>query len=161
VTNRRLQSSLQTFAVALLAVVMLGAGDSSKRFNRIGDNLMCACGCSQALLQCNHMGCPDSGPMLAELHNQIDHGGGSDTAILNFFAAKYGATVLAAPIRGGFDLVAWILPFSLFAFAVVGTAWLVRAWATRRQLAAGPAGLHPEIPVDDETRDRIRRETEY
>ena len=30
--------------------------------------------------------------------------------MLNWFAAKYGATVLAAPIRGGFDNVAWIAP---------------------------------------------------
>jgi cytochrome c-type biogenesis protein CcmH/NrfF len=55
---------------------------------------MCACGCGQVLLECNHVGCPISPGMIAELHTQIDRGG-SDASILNWFAAKYGATVLA------------------------------------------------------------------
>ena len=66
------------------------------------------------------MGCPDSDRMIGELRAQMD-GGGSDTAILNWFAAKYGATVLAAPIRGGFDNVAWIAPMAVFLLATVGT----------------------------------------
>ena len=45
--------------VCLLAVVMLGA-DPSSRFNKLGHEMMCACGCGQMLLECNHVGCPDS-----------------------------------------------------------------------------------------------------
>jgi cytochrome c-type biogenesis protein CcmH len=69
--------------------------------------------------------------------------------------------VLAAPIRGGFDIVAWIIPFSVFAAGIFGTALLVRVWANRRRVAAGPAGLHAEIPMEDSLRERIRRETEW
>ena len=118
---RRWMSAL---VVCLLAVVMLGA-DPSSRFNKLGHEMICTCGCGQILLECNHVGCPVSPVMINELHAQID-GGGSDTLILNWFAAKYGAMVLAAPSRGGFDRVAWIMPLAVFFMATVGTAVLVK-----------------------------------
>ena len=154
-------------AVCLLAVLMLGADTTGEnaRFGRVGHTLMCVCGCGQILLECNHVGCPDSARMIGELRNQISGqsgsaGGGSDTPILNWFAAKYGGTVLAAPIRGGFDNVAWILPLGLFLFGTVGTGFLVKIWAGRRTLAVTPAGpIH--LDVNDALRERIRRETEF
>ena len=55
---------LQAILVCCLAVVMLGAGDTAeKRYERVGHNMMCACGCGQILLECNHVSCPSSGPM--------------------------------------------------------------------------------------------------
>ena len=106
----------RTVQLALLCVVTfvtLGAGQS--RFNRLGHELMCSCGCKQVLLECNHVGCPDSARMIGELKTQMA-AGGNDTAVLNWFVAKYGATILAAPIRGGFDNVAWTFPSQSFSW---------------------------------------------
>ena len=144
--------------VCLLAVVMLGA-DPSSRFNKLGHQMMCACGCGQILLECNHVGCPDSDRMIGELRTQMN-GGGSDAAVLSWFETKYGATILAAPIRGGFDNVAWIAPMAVFLFATVGVGFVIRMWKLRsvRQMpvsAAGPAAGSEAL------RERIRRETEY
>ncbi len=143
--------------VCLLAMVMLGA-DASSRFDKIGHQMMCVCSCGQVLLECNHVGCPDSARMIGELHAQMD-GGGTNTSILNWFAAKYGATVLAAPIRGGFDNVAWITPMAMFFLATIGTGVLIRVWRTRsaQQIPAGTAAG----PGGNALRERIRRETEY
>ena len=148
---------VQAGVVCLLAVVMLGA-DPSTRFEKMGHEMICTCGCGQILLECNHVGCPVSPVMIGELHAQID-GGGSNTSIFNWFAAKYGATVLAAPIRGGFDNVAWIAPMAVFFLATIGTGFLIRMW---RQRAS------PDLPLPsarvaggDAMRERIRRETEY
>jgi cytochrome c-type biogenesis protein CcmH/NrfF len=148
---------VQAGMVCLLAMVMLGAEPSS-RFNRVGHEMMCACGCGQVLLDCNHVGCPDSDRMIGELREQMA-GGGSDSAILNWFAAKYGATILATPIRGGFDNVAWIAPMAVFFLATIGTGFLIRMWKLRSSQqtpvpAAGEVG-------GDALRERIRRETEY
>jgi len=155
---------LQVISVCVLAVVMLGAGgtDASARFGRMGHNLMCVCGCGQVLVECNHVGCPDSSRMIGELRDQLagPNGAGADALILNWFVAKYGATVLAAPIRGGFDVVAWIIPLTLFVGAVFGTALVVKVWAGRRRVA-GVAGMQMDMPVDDAMRARIRRETEW
>ena len=73
---------------------------------------------------------------------------------------KYGATVLAAPIRGGFDTVAWIAPGVVFLLATVGTAFLVRSWSRRTRLS-GLAAVGPNSGAAAEAlRARIRRETE-
>jgi len=151
---------MQSLAVCFLAVVMLGAADGGARFNRLGHNMVCACGCGQILLECNHVSCPSSGPMIGELHAQLA-GGGSDTSIFNWFAAKYGATVLAAPIRGGFDNVAWIAPYTVFILAILGTGILIYFWK-RRSLLNPPRVSTGVLDADREAmRERIRRETEY
>jgi cytochrome c-type biogenesis protein CcmH/NrfF len=146
---------VQAGLVCLLAVVMLGA-DPSARFEKLGHEMICTCGCGQILLECNHVGCPVSPVMINELHAQMD-GGGSDTLVLNWFAAKYGATVLAAPIRGGFDNVAWIAPMAAFLLATVGVGFLIRSWTVRRVPVKSAA---PNLG-DAALRERIRRETEY
>ena len=149
---------VQAGIVCLLAVVMLGATPSS-RFEKVGHEMICTCGCGQILLECNHVGCPVSPVMIGELHAQID-GGGSNTSIFNWFAAKFGGTVLASPIRGGFDNVAWIAPMAVFLLATLGTGFLIRMWKLRsvRQLPASAVG---SVVGGEALRERIRRETEY
>ncbi len=156
--GRSMKRWMQASLVCLLAVVMLGA-DPSSRFNKVGHEMICTCGCGQVLLECNHVGCPVSPVMINELHAQMDSGG-SDTLILNWFAAKYGATVLAAPIRGGFDNVAWIAPMAAFLLATVGVGFLIRVWTVRsgRRVPVSAAGPNMD---DAALRERIRRETEY
>lgn len=154
----------QACAIAILALVMLGASDSSSRFNRIGHKMICVCSCGQVLLECNHVGCPDSGRMIGELQSQIA-GGSSDSAIFSWFAGKYGAFVLAAPIRGGFDNVAWIAPFAVFVLATLGTAVVVKVWKRRTDrlvLAEARASDTRQVGGASlrDIRDRIRRETE-
>jgi len=84
----------------------------------------------------------------------------SDQQILDGFAAKYGATVLAAPPTKGFDLVAWIAPFAVFAAALFGTILLVRRWASfaPKVPLAATAGAAQD-PAEQERLERIRRET--
>lgn len=151
----------QSAAISLLAIVMLGAADSSTRFGRLGHEMVCVCGCGQILLECNHVGCPDSDRMIGELREQVGSGG-SDTAILNWFSAKYGPTVLAAPIRGGFDNAAWIAPMAVFLLATIGTGVLVTLWRKRTTTRAATAGFPNDFTASDEAlRERIRKETEY
>jgi cytochrome c-type biogenesis protein CcmH/NrfF len=152
-TNRWMQAA----ALCCVLAVMLGAADPSARFNRLGHNMICTCSCGQILLECNHVGCPVSGPMIDELHTQLTSGG-TDTSIFNWFMAKYGPIVLAAPIRGGFDNVAWITPLAVFFLATIGTAVIVRVWKLRTVPAAASG---PGNPAADALRERIRRETEY
>lgn len=156
----------QTLQLTLLCVIAAGMlGASQSQYERIGHQLMCSCGCGQILLECNHVGCPNSAGMIKELQAQVASGVG-DAAVLNWFAGKYGATVLAAPMRGGFDNVAWIIPIGVFVLATAGTFVVVWLWKRRTLSLAPVAAAHgPRANVlsaeDTALRERIRRETEY
>lgn len=158
-----LRHRMTQLCVVLLGTVLLmaAADDTGTRFNKLGHAMICVCSCGQILLECNHVGCPDSDRMIGELRTRLASGDG-DTPIFNWFAAKYGPTVLAAPIRGGFDTVAWITPVAVFLLATIGTALLVRAWVRRRRnTVTTPEGIPVQLPENDAVRERIRRETEY
>ncbi|MGH6877789.1 MAG: cytochrome c-type biogenesis protein CcmH, partial [Rhizomicrobium sp.] len=100
---------LQIPLLCIVCFAMLGAGAPSTRFDALGRMLVCQCGCGEILLDCNHVGCPVSPVMIAQLHTELATGI-PDARILSWFAVKYGPVVLAAPLKKGFDLVAWIVP---------------------------------------------------
>ena len=150
-------------SVLVIAICFsIGATSPSSRLNDLDHRLMCQCGCAQLLGECDHVGCPDRDRELAELTSYIA-AGKTDQEILNLFAAKYGAVVLAAPTTHGFDLVAWIAPFAVFAAALLGTILLVRRWSGIKGVRAAIAssGADPSLldPADRERHERIRRET--
>jgi cytochrome c-type biogenesis protein CcmH len=156
-----LLKTAQALILALVVCFSLGATDASSRFIDLGHRMMCTCGCAQLLGECNHVGCQESGRERQELTDAIA-AGKSDQQILDWFSAKYGATVLAAPTGKGFDLVAWIAPFAVFGAALIGTILLVRHWsgvsAAKAQAAAAAAPVI-EDPAERKRLDRIRRET--
>lgn len=153
--------SAQAILLAIAVCFSMGATDASARMDNLGHRLMCTCGCAQLLAECDHVGCPSRGEELAELSTGIRQGL-SDDQIMDSFAAKYGATVRAAPTTHGFDLVAWIAPFAVFAAALLGTILLVRRWSgvsgLKPQTAVSGAGPQ-STPEDRERMERIRRET--
>ncbi len=145
----------QALALALALCFSMGASNASSRFNDLSHRLMCTCGCAQLLGECNHVGCTESGRERNELSAAIASGA-TDQQILSSFAAKYGATALAAPRTHGFDLVAWVAPFAVFAAALLGTILLVRRWSIGKTAAVAQASN----PAMDALREKIRRETD-
>lgn len=151
---------VKTAQAALLAIAVcfsLGAAEPASRFTNLNHRLMCTCGCAEILGECNHVGCPISTGALDELRAGIA-ANQSDQQILDSFVAKYGAVVLAAPTTHGFDLVAWIAPFAVFAAAALGTILLVRRWSIGKTVAVA-ADTNTMDSAERERREQIRRET--
>jgi cytochrome c-type biogenesis protein CcmH len=146
--------SAQALALAVAVCFSLGATDAGSRLVDLDHRLMCTCGCAEILGECNHVGCQNSTEELNLLRAGIA-AGKSDQQILDTFVAKYGAVVLAAPTTHGFDLVAWIAPFAVFAAALLGTILLVRRWSVGKTQSEAPAS---DLAMDA-LRDKIRRET--
>jgi cytochrome c-type biogenesis protein CcmH len=151
--------SLQIALLCLAIFACLGAGDESARFNSLGHKLMCVCGCSQILLECNHVGCTYSDRMRGELMAGLDRGENDDLTLQDF-VQKYGPTVLAAPTATGFNRVAWIMPFLVLVLGLLTTISIVLAWKKRPALAA-PGGVLPVGGMElEQFRRQARKDTE-
>src|SRR5580704_10081384 len=149
-------------AAALLGIaviVLLGAGDPATRFSEIGHQMMCICGCSQILLECNHVGCPASDGMRNELMASVKRGD-SDSLVEQGFVQKYGPTVLAAPTMQGFDRAAYIIPPVALLLGVGLIVFVIRSWKNRPAPALAD-GLQPVRGADlEQFRDQASKETD-
>ena len=153
--RRVLHCALLALAVATFA----GAGDPTSRFNELGHQMMCICGCNQILLECNHVGCPDSDRMRNELLEAVNRGD-SDSLVEQSFVQKYGPTVLAAPTTTGFDRTAWIVPFVALALGLMLVVMVINAWKNRPTPAIAD-GLRPIRGAElEQFRDQARKDTD-
>jgi cytochrome c-type biogenesis protein CcmH len=153
--RRLLQCGLLSLAVFGLA----GAGDPGTRFNELGHQMMCICGCGQILLECNHVGCPSSDGMRNELMTAVSRGD-SDSLVEQSFVQKYGPTVLAAPTGKGFDRTAWIVPFVALGLGFGVVVLVIRAWKNRPAPAIAD-GLRPARGAElEQFRDQAGKETD-
>jgi cytochrome c-type biogenesis protein CcmH len=158
---------VQNLLLCAAIFAFLGAGDPATRFNEIGHQMMCICGCNQILLECNHVGCPDSDGMRNELMASLTRGD-SDSLVEQGFVQKYGPTVLAAPTTKGFDRAAYIVPFAALFFGFGLVVLIVRGW--RNGPPPGPTAGGPSGPTDggprisgaefEQFRNQARKETD-
>jgi cytochrome c-type biogenesis protein CcmH/NrfF len=146
--------------LVLAVFALMGAGsDPASRFHDIGHRMMCICGCNEILLECNHVGCPDSDGMRNELMAAVTRGD-SDSLVEQAFVQKYGPTVLAAPTSQGFDRTAYIVPFVGLILGAGLVILVVRAWKNRPSPALAD-GISPARDADlQKFREQARRETE-
>lgn len=153
------RKAVQTILLAAAIFALLGAGDPATRFQQIGHQMMCICGCNQILLECNHVGCPASDGMRNELMAAVNRGD-SDSLVEQSFVQKYGPTVLAAPTTKGFDRAAYIMPFAalLLGFGLIGL--VIRSWKNRPAPAIA-GGLAPLSGSElEQFRDQAQKETD-
>jgi cytochrome c-type biogenesis protein CcmH len=150
---------VQLLLVVAALFTFMGVGDEDARFQDLGHHLMCVCGCSQILLECNHVGCQYSDRMRGELAAALERGDNDELA-LQSFVQKYGTTVVAAPSTKGFGKVAWIMPFAALLAGMATVVFVVRSWKNRPTppLADGIQPLKgPEL---ERYRDQADKETD-
>ncbi len=155
ITRNVLNRASQLVLLGILIAVTVGAADSSARFDKDSHEMMCVCSCNQLLGECNHVGCPDSEGMRAQLAASIAKGD-SDNEIFHQFQEQYGPVVLAAPMFTRFNHLAWIMPPLMLFLGIAGVLLIVRNW----KLRTVPMPAVPDTPGFAATRDRIRRETQ-
>jgi cytochrome c-type biogenesis protein CcmH len=158
-SGSRRRKTLHTLLLCLAVFTLLGAGDPATRFNQIGHQMMCICGCNQILLECNHVGCPDSDGMRNELMAAVSRGD-SDNLVEQSFVQKYGPTVLAAPTMQGFDRAAYIIPPVVLVLGFGLIVMVVRSWRNRPAPAFAD-GLQPARGADlEQFRNQASKETD-
>jgi cytochrome c-type biogenesis protein CcmH len=148
----------QVTVMAVALILLTGADNSdAARYQKVGSKIMCTCSCGQMLLQCNHVGCPNSGPMVRQLQAGIQKFS-SDEDVLKWFRDNWGVTAVVEPASHGFELLAWLMPPGALALGFGVIILVVRNWK-RRLVAVSMAGV-PIDPQIEAFRSQARRETE-
>jgi cytochrome c-type biogenesis protein CcmH/NrfF len=163
-TNSRFWAAFAsiTLIAAGIALLPVARAQQTDHAKKLGLKLMCMCGCGQVLVQCNHINCPSSAPMLKELDEHIARGEADDLVVQDFIQ-EYGVAVLSSPPNTGFNRVAWILPGFAFAVGLGLVLLVIQHWRKRIPAPAGPA-IAGNTKVSAEmlarAREQARHETE-
>jgi cytochrome c-type biogenesis protein CcmH/NrfF len=116
--------------------------------------LMCNCGCNQVLSECNHIGCPNSVPMRAEVDRYLADGHTPDETVA-MFVEKYGSNIRSAPPADGwFNISAWMTPFVGLAAGVAVVTYYVGGMLRRGR----EAETQMPVETDKETLERLESE---
>lgn len=141
----------------LMAVLLMGADNQEGRYRKLGSKIMCTCGCAEMLLQCDHVGCPNSDRMTHQLRANVQTMS-NDEEVLDWFRNTWGVTAVVEPRTHGFELLAWVLPAAGLGLGLLLVVLLIRNWKMRpAPVAAADVNLAPDLEA---LRDRARRETE-
>jgi cytochrome c-type biogenesis protein CcmH/NrfF len=151
------RSFIKIFLAGLLLVVPVLASADTDRAKAVGSTLMCICGCQQVLTECNHIHCPSSVPMRAEVNEKLA-AGMTDDQLLKSFVEKYGTAVLAAPAFSGiFNKTAWLTPFAALVIGLGGLVFYLR----RLKSTTAPPAQATTVPsrYDQKIEDELNRFT--
>ena len=133
--------------VVALAMTIVAAsslvGAPKPTAKSIGDGLICQCGCTQTVTECNHFECPSRAEMNALTTKEIA-AGKDETTILQDFVKQYGVQVLASPPAAGFNLAVWILPGVGLIIGLGLVVMIVRKWRKPHPKTSDA----PEAPID-------------
>ena len=108
----------------------------------------CQCGCNLDVYTCRttDFACSVSPAMHSDVMGLVD-GGHSAQEILAAFKAVYGEKVLMAPVRSGFNLVGYTMPFVALGAGAIGVAALLRRWKSRAQ--PGTSVAHSRVAATE------------
>ena len=155
----RLKSSLLVLALAALCLAQSTTPLANPRVRRLGDQLMCLCGCGATVTSCNMLGCQHSKPAREKLLAMVN-AGESDSAILASFVQESGLEILAKPPAQGFNLLGYVVPFIGVALGLAFVWFVIKRFRKPVALAAGPelddaafAGYKAQIDRDLEKLD--------
>jgi cytochrome c-type biogenesis protein CcmH len=122
----------------------------------------CQCGCNLDVYTCRttDFSCSVSPAMHADVMGLVA-GGHTAPEILAAFRAVYGEKVLMAPLRSGFNLVGYTMPFVALGTGAVVVAALIKRWKSRAPAVATVATHHIDATEGElaELEEAVRRDT--
>ena len=110
--------------------------------------IKCQCGCVLDVYTCRttDFSCSVSPAMHSDVLALVE-GGYSEKEILAAFQSVYGERVLMAPVKSGFNLLGYTMPFIALGTGAVVIAALLRRWRERARAAAAPESTPVATPV--------------
>jgi cytochrome c-type biogenesis protein CcmH len=126
-------------------------------FRRVSNRLLCQCGCSYMVTDCNMVECSSAGYIRKTVKASLA-AGKSEDAIVAAFIEQYGPRILPEPPKKGFSLTAWIMPFAVLLLGTALVSYVLWLWKSKYRTAevvAGADASRSEIaPAGEPSRDR-------
>ncbi len=121
----------------------------------------CQCGCNLDVYTCRttDFSCSVSPAMHADVMGLVA-GGHTAPEILAAFRSVYGEKVLMAPMRSGFNLVGYTMPFVALGTGAVVVAVLIKRWKSRAPIVAAAKPDHIDATAGElaELEAAVRRD---
>jgi cytochrome c-type biogenesis protein CcmF len=155
-TASMLLMALLLWPSTLLAQQTVPVTQKSALHKQIEGEILCTCGCRNAVGSCGMLNCPGHKSQEEKLVAYLAEGKDHDQIIAAFVADFGSQAVLTAPLDRGFNRVAWAFPYLVGIAGLIAIVVSARRWSgTPTVAAAGDAGLDPTINarLDDELRD--------
>ncbi|MCX6622251.1 MAG: cytochrome c-type biogenesis protein CcmH [Acidobacteria bacterium] len=146
------KSSFLLLVLVIACLAQTGTPLANPSVRRIGEQLMCQCGCGATVTSCNMINCHFSDPVRQKILAMVN-AGTSDSEIIDSFVKEYGKVILMKPPSEGFNLMAWVMPFAGLAFGL-WVLWYVIRRISRPQ----PASTGPPMSAEDYARYQERIE---
>jgi len=135
------------FALIVPVTASQAANPGSEDIQRMCLLFVCNCNCGTQINPCDESQCPTAQAFRGEIEQML-RDGKTKEQIRDYYVAQFGESILRAPLKTGFSLTAWTLPFAGLALGGAGVWLLIRRrisnsslqLAGAGELLSGPAG---------------------
>ena len=153
--------SLKKKVGIILLIILISFPSTRANAQTVSDmseELICQCGCSLVLGSCTHAECSSRDMMTTSIEEKLAQGQ-PEEQIIQFFVTQYGEQVLSSPTKQGFNLVVWILPFSVILGGGGIIYFALRAWVRRdKAQQAGTTAKADDENDDEKYQHRLEKE---
>jgi len=150
----RAETLLRVAACLSFLIWLPVSAQAQADMDTIEQSLVCICGCGNMILF-NCM-CADADQMRAEIRGLIAEGK-DEKEVIRVLVDRYGEIILAAPVREGFNLTAYVMPFLAILVAGGLLVSFIRRWKRDAGIEPGRADQET-LSSDDPYRQKLEEE---
>ena len=141
---------MNSILIALVFAFQTVISSQDVNVRALAAQILCTCGCERVLVNCD---CSYAEKMRNEIKELLDKKF-TPEQVINYYVSQYGEAVLAAPLKKGFNWMAYIIPF-LVAFVSVGLIFYFLNLKQKRARSTAPRRKPKE-----KYREKIKKELE-
>lgn len=150
----KLKTSLLFVVLAAVCLPQSATELASPEIRRVGNRLSCKCGaCGNTVGTCQMLQCHYTHPARQRIA-ELQKAGMNDDQIVDTFVKERGLVALAVPPAEGFNLVGWVMPYTVAGLGLLGILFYLKRFRRRQELQ--PIAVQPV--VDERYRKRIEQE---
>lgn len=140
------------YIISLIIFLQIPSSTQGPEMKALSAQFMCPCGCGKVVINCN---CGTAIKMQEEIANLLDKGF-TPKQIVESYVNQYGESILASPIKKGFNWVGYILPFVVATISILIVIYFIRTQKRLKHVSERKG----KDSISDEEKRKIEKELE-